>query len=189
MRKCSQCGAQFSDNAVFCTACGNHLNTNAEQSINNEMQNSVLPKQSLTGPYQTQPFAPATTSDNRKIYSILAYISFFWLFGLLAKPEKFDSRVRFNVGQGIMATITSAACSIIAAILTAINNTVFRTEISYFGYSTGNYTTSALGSALNTLVWIAVFGITVFYMVYGIVKVSKNNDSYLPVIGKLAFYK
>lgn len=189
MKKCFQCGSQLPDNALFCTVCGNCLNSENNHDTNDEHNNSMHPITESAQTYMQQNFQPATAKDNKKAYSILAHISILWLFGLLAVPEKFDARVRFNVGQGIIATIVGTACSIIATILTVINNSVFREEISYFGYGTGTYTTSAVAGVLNTLIWLAVSGIIVFYMIYGIVKVSKNNDSYLPIIGKLAFYK
>ena len=133
--------------------------------------------------YQQQ-FQPSPPPDNRKTYSILSYIGILWLFGLFAAPEKFDARVRFNVGQGIMATIASVALSIVAWILSMIMNVIFRTEVAY-----GFYVKSPAATAISVILWLAAAGISIFFMVYGIVKVCKNQDTYLPVIGKLAFYK
>ena len=177
MKICPGCGMQSDDSALFCTGCGAKL----------ESSETKTPPIVLNA--NSQPFQPAAPTDNRKTYSILAYIPVLWLFGLLSSPEKFDGRVKFNVGQGIMLTITGGALSIVAGILTLINNLIFRTQVSYFGFGTGEYTVSPVAGVLNTLVWIAVLGIVVFYAVYGIVKVSKDSDSYLPIIGKLAFYK
>ncbi len=196
MKVCQKCNNQLADNACFCGVCGTKVEKN--DSFNSLSQNLEGQQQQLnqfvTPNYQQQPiynqqFQPMPPADNRKTYSIMSYIGILWLFGLLASPEKFDKRVRFNVGQGIMASIVSVACSVIAAILSAIFNAIFTTEQTLWGYGTGYYETSATAGILSTLVWLIAVGISAFFMVYGIVKVSQNKDCYLPIIGKLAFYK
>ncbi len=188
MKVCQKCNAQMADTAKFCTVCGWQAAESAPASV---------PFQAAPPQPQAEQFQPSgydrplqvAPTDNRKTYSILAYIGIFWLFGMLAAPEKFDRRVRFHVGQGIMASIVSAACCIVAAILSAIFNSLFTTETTIFGYGTGYYETSPVAEAISTLLWLAAAGITVFFAVYGIIKIRHNEDGYLPLIGKFAFYK
>ena len=153
MKICSKCNAQFADDVIFCTVCGNRI-TPAAQEGETELKKQAETSESARS---QQPFIPAAGADNRKTYSIMAYISILWLFGLFCSPEKFDNRVRFNVGQGIIATVVCSACSFLATVFTLINNAVFKTEVSYFGYSAGS-TTSGVGIFLNVLLWLAVSG-------------------------------
>ena len=119
----------------------------------------------------------------------MAHIPLLWLIGMFSAPEKHDSRVRFNVGQGIVASIAGTAGILLAVIFTVINNAVFKTDVYYYGMYTGETATSAVGVLLNVLVWLAASGIIAFYAIYGVIKVSKNADTYLPIIGRFAFYK
>ncbi len=195
MKVCQKCNKTLEDSARFCTGCGartDECNSSNIQPQSTNEQCQTTPQTNNFQPQQTtysQPFIPAEPADNRKAYSIISYIGILWLFGMLAVPEKFDRRVRFNVGQGIMASITSAICSIAAVILSTIFNIAFTEEQTVFGYGTGYYETSATADILSTLVWMAAFGISVFYTVWGIVKVCQNRDGYLPIIGRFAFYK
>ncbi len=195
MKVCPKCNYQLADDACFCTACGTRTGNadlpNAQQQGMYGQSQPTMPPFSPQGqqPIYTQPFQPVAPADNRKTYCILSYVGVLWLFGMLSSPEKFDRRVRFNVGQGILASIVSAACAVLAVIFSAIFDAIFTVEQTVFGYGTGYYETSAAGSILSTLVWLIASGISIFYMVYGIVKVSQNKDSYLPLIGKLSFYK
>ena len=68
-------------------------------------------------------FQPNTPRDERKTYSILAHIPLFWLIGLFSSPEKNDPRVRFNVGQGIIATIVDCIALVVAILFTWLNCT------------------------------------------------------------------
>ncbi len=175
MKQCVNCGANLADNAIFCTACGQKCD--AAQSVQPTVQQ------------QREYFVPAEPADNRKAYCIMSYISLLWLFGLLCSPEKNDPRVRFNVGQGIISSIISAGLGIIAWILSAIFNAVFVVEKTVYGVSTGITEPSVLAGALSTFVWLIAIGMSVFFSVWGIVKVCQNKDTYLPIIGRFAFYR
>jgi len=140
---------------------------------------------------------PAVPTDNRKLFSILAYVGPLWLIGLFAAPEKNDPRVRFHVGQGMMLTIASVAVQIVISVIMAILGAVFtvQKEVTYtlFGQSigTGTYVTQtagfivALSGILSVLIWFGFIAL----MIIGILGVTKNEDKQLPVIGKFAFYK
>lgn len=128
-------------------------------------------------------------SGNQKLFSILSYLGILWLFGLLINPDKYDPRVRFHVGQGIILTIANVVLSVADTILTAIVHAVFRSEVTMFGMGTGVYQTSVVGTILNTIIGLAVAVCSIGLMVYGIVQVCTNQDKPLPVIGKWAFYK
>ena len=55
---------------------------------------------------------PSSPIGNAKLFSILSYIPFLWIIGLLVEPEKNDPFVRNHVNNGIIITIFSALCFI-----------------------------------------------------------------------------
>lgn len=56
------------------------------------------------------------SSNNAKLFSILAYFPLLWLVGMFVEPDKNDLFVRFHVNQGIILTIFSAVVSVLAKI-------------------------------------------------------------------------
>ena len=126
---------------------------------------------------------------NEKLFSILSYIGILWLIGMLVAPEKTDSKVRFHVGQGIILTIAEVALSIVVSILNAIIRAIFKTEITYWGINTGVYTTSGFGNFLIVILSLAVWGVSIFFLVKGILNVVHGKEEPLPIVGKYAFYK
>lgn len=180
---CTKCGKQLAEGEV----CACQQQAPQQEQPQQQQQTWQQPQQ----PQQTwQPAGgQAAPSDNRKLFSIISYISILWLVGLLVSPEKNDPRVRFNVGQGILLSIVSVALSVVSGILQAIVGAIFREEITYWGVGTGVYQTSGIGIAINWILGLAAFGATVALMVIGIMNVVKDKDTYLPIIGKYAFYK
>ncbi len=179
MKQCIKCGTNLMDNAVFCTSCGERY----QESESTPSQHTD--KQSQQQSY----FVPAEPADNRKAFCVMSYILVFWLFGLFSSPEKNDPRVRFNVGQGLIASVVSVGLGIGTYILSLLFDAVFVTEKIRNGIPTGVYEPSLLAGVLNTFMWIITIGVSVFFAVWGIVKVLQNKDTYLPVVGKFSFYK
>lgn len=101
MKYCSHCGAPLSDEASFCTACGQ--------------------RQSVPTGVQTN----AGATDNAKVLCVLAYIPLLWLIGLLVRPDNENPTVRFHVGQGIILTIAAAVISAAISLLSAILGLIF----------------------------------------------------------------
>ncbi len=164
---------------MFCPQCGKELQ-------DGEICSCQQP--------QDQPQAQSETVDsgwkgNEKLFAILSYIGILWLIGLLVAPEKTDAKVRFHVGQGIILTIADVILGIAMGIVNAIINGIFRTEITFLGYGTGVYETSAVGTVLTTLVSLAGSVIIILLIIKGIMNVVNNKQEPLPVIGKYAFYK
>lgn len=99
MKYCSHCGAPLSDEASFCTACG----------------------QKQSAPTGAQKNAGATgATENAKVLCVLSYIPFLWLIGLLVRPDNENPTVRFHVGQGIILTIATAVISVAISLVSAI---------------------------------------------------------------------
>ncbi|MGN1048803.1 MAG: zinc-ribbon domain-containing protein [Eubacteriales bacterium] len=189
MKFCTKCGYQNVDDARFCQSCGAPMSVSQAQTDTSSAQPSTQ-AQPQTPPqnqgYQQQNLPQA---DNSHLFCILSYIGVLWLFGLLLAPERFNPRVKFNVGQGIIASIVSAGLSLVAWILTLIINLIFRIEKTLFGYGTGIYEISPVATVISNIIWVAVGAVSIALMVYGIVKVAKHEDAYLPIVGKYAFYK
>lgn len=180
---CTKCGKQITEGEVCSCQQGQQPIQTPEQT---PPQPSVQPP--ISQPQVNVPFQAPAPADNRRLYSILAYVPFLWLFGLLINPERTDSRVRFNVGQGIILTIITAGASVVAAVLSSILKTLLRTKVAVSGTIT-YYEPSGAATAISALLWLAVIGGCITLIVIGIMKVNRNQDDYLPIIGKLAFYR
>lgn len=205
MKKCPKCNTELDDGTAFCTYCGADLRASGNPPQNSPSgaqygapqptQPQYSQQQYSQQQYSQQPqygqFVPAAPADNRKTYSVMSYISILWLFGMFSAPEKYDPRVRFNVGQGIIASIFNAGLSLIGALMTWGLKVIFTKEVTEtLLYQTVTVTkTSAAFGILTFLLWFLIGGIAIFFMVYGIIKVCQNKDSYLPVIGRWSFYR
>lgn len=112
----------------------------------------------------TPPYAPA---DNTKLFSILAYIPFLWLVGLLA--DRNNPRVMFHVNQGILFTIAAMVLGIATGIISAILVAILPILVILTGL-------------LNLAVSIVIF----IWFIIGIINASSGAEKPLPVIGTMA---
>ena len=159
MKNCPKCNFENWDDAAVCTGCGHRFDAGengGEQS-----------------------------SKNWKLYSIFSYISIFWLLGMLIPPDKFDPRVRFHVGQGIIASIVNAAIGFILSGVAFILGLIF-------GIITANASSTALSVICGLIIWLVILAgcaLTLILPIIGIINVCKNKQEKLPLVGKFAFYK
>ena len=105
-------------------------------------------------------------TDNTKLFSVLAYIPFLWLIGLLA--DRKNPTVVSHVNQGIILTICSAVLNIAVGILGSI--LVFLLPILV---------------VLTSLVTIVVSLVEVSFLVIGIINAVNGAEKPLPFIGRL----
>ena len=117
-------------------------------------------------------------SNHQKLFSILSYIGILWLFGLLVTPERYDARVRFHVGQGMVLTIANVCLSVILRVLNALISALSITILGSFA-----------GLLLTAILSLTVAVCTIGWMVDGIVQVCTGSDKPLPLIGKYAFFR
>lgn len=110
--------------------------------------------------------SPNGLPDNTKLFSVLAYIPFLWLIGLLA--DRKNPKVVFHVNQGIVLTICSAGLNIAVGILGSV--LVFLLPILV---------------VLTSLVTIVVSLVEVIFLVIGIINALNGVQKPLPFIGKL----
>lgn len=116
-------------------------------------------------PFHNQ-LTPNGQPDNTKLFSVLAYLPFLWLIGLLADRQ--NPKVIFHVNQGIILTISSAVLNIVVWILGSI--LVFLLPILV---------------VLTSLVTIMVGLVEVTFLVIGIINALHGAEKPLPFIGKL----
>lgn len=178
---CPACNQENQEGTAFCANCGASL----AQTPPVQQQPSVYQQPIQPPPVAQNPYA----TENGKLFSILAYIPFLWLIGLLVEPEKSDAKVRFHVGQGIILTIVGAALSIASSILFGILGNIFRTEISYWGVRSGVYIPAGWVSGLSMLVGLAISGVCLVLLILGCINASKGEQKQLPIIGNFAFIK
>ncbi len=174
MKFCQKCGTQAEDSAAFCQKCGTPFNTAGEQAQNGAQQGQQYQQPVYQQPYAAQP------NNTDKVLSVLSYISFLWIIGLVITPYKNDPKVRFHVGQGIILFIATAVLFIVAGILTGIFGIV-----TVFSFSA----VSAILSFISALITLAVAVFYVVLAIIGIVNAVNGNQKPLPIIGKMAFYK
>lgn len=166
MAVCTKCGEKLDSKAKFCTKCGTPV-----------------------GEKTTVTTASTESNQDTKVFKILSYIGILWLIGLFCQ-HKNDSKVKFHVGQGIILSIISFALSVVVNLVnTLIIYKIFRTEVTFFGYGTGQYQISGLGLAISGMLTFASSACIIALAIIGIVNVCKDQDKELPIIGKYAFYK
>ena len=106
-------------------------------------------------------------NDKTKAYKVLSYIGILWIIGLFV-PEKNDKNLRFHVGQGIILTIATLVLEVIVAL---INNiliaNIFRVATYSYYYGT-TYAVSGFGAAIQGILNLAVWVITLIYVIIGI---------------------
>lgn len=162
---CSKCGNELEKGAKFCSKCGASIGSEETKKVTKELSKDEI------------------IAGDTKVFKVVSYLGLLWILGLFC-GSKYDEKVRFHVGQGIILTIALVAVSIVAAILNAIIFSVF-SDVSFFGINTLN----TFGRILFAVVNLACYGSYIFYVVLGIINAVKDNKKELPLIGKLAFYK
>ena len=170
---CKTCGKQIPDGSTQCPECQAAANPSPAPTP----QFSSAPQPAPTG--YTNPYA--RPADNRKTFCVMSHIGILWLFGMLSYPEKTDPRVRFNVGQGMLRSIIDAGLLIVILIVNTVIAALTRDSF------TGRVPIGAV--LIMWHFWLALAAFEIFYMVYGIVSVVKNDDKPLPIIGNWAFYR
>lgn len=106
-----------------------------------------------------------SVSDIRKPVSIIAYIPFLWILGLLIYP--LDEEVQFHVNQGILLNIFFVVISMLVSILTDL--LLMISPVMLF---------------LTTLMYIILGILTLVFITIGITNVYFNKSKSLPIIGK-----
>ncbi|MDR3344185.1 MAG: hypothetical protein LBT21_01115 [Oscillospiraceae bacterium] len=167
---------------MYCTNCGQ----------------PVTPGQPCACGYQPQ-YAPPPVQqgNNGKLYSALAYFGLFWLIGLLATPEKNNPKVRFHVGQGLIAYIANIVIVLVISVIYAIVMLVFMGgAFSSSGTGYGDYfNPDAFLSSFGivTIAYLAlacvIQALSFFWMISGIIHAVNGEEKPLFLIGRFAFYK
>ena len=123
------------------------------------------------GPRRQVP--PQNPGDNTVAFSILAYIPFLWLVGLLADRD--NPVVKFHVNQGIILTVSECVLSFALAIVKAFISLLFSLTIIFSG----------IAALLNGLLSFAGTAAVVAFTVVGIMNALKGRQVPLPLIGNL----
>jgi len=127
----------------------------------------------------------ANPTDSNKGACILAYIGFLWIISIILNSDN-NETVRFHIGQGIIVTIVTVILNVIVTIVnTAIITSMFTTQQTILGIPT----VSGTGLMIMTVLNLAAWGISIAFMIIGLMNVSKGVKKELPIIGKWAFYR
>ncbi|MEE0675807.1 MAG: zinc ribbon domain-containing protein [Ruminococcus sp.] len=189
MAFCKNCGNQISDDAMFCDKCGTSVNDNGASAQQNEQQyggpQQYSGAQQYSDPqqngYAQQPIQPEILSDDADVQknkgiAWLSYLSLLFLIPLFA--AKHSEYTRFHVRQGATLCAASLAYAIVQAVLMAILNSIFRPELTWFGYRQHPFV-----SLVGVILGLA----SIFFLVLaiiGIVNAATGKRAELPVIGK-----
>lgn len=115
---------------------------------------------------------------NVRLYSILSYVGFLWIIGVLVK-EKDNKTLKFHVGQGIILSILWFAIG------------TFGKVVSFFGDLIDfiDFPFGVIGSIASLIIMIPLFIFAFVLMIIGIMNANNGKEEELPVIGQFAFYK
>ena len=158
----------------------------------------ITPEQPCPCGYTAQPAPPPAPQygTNGKLYGALAYINLFWLIGMLAAPEKNDPKVRFHVGQGLIAYVATmvgtVGISVLYMIFLVLSMTgLFRSAVTDSVLS-GSYSFFSGFMVVNAVYIILISAMTLLSFVWtitGLVNAVNGREKKLFLIGGLAFYK
>lgn len=115
---------------------------------------------------------------NVRLYSILSYVGFLWIIGVLVK-EKDNKTLKFHVGQGIILSILWVAIGTFGKVLS-----FFVDLIDFIDFPFG-----VIGSIASLIIMIPLFIFAFVLMIIGIMNANNGKEEELPVIGQFAFYK
>lgn len=115
---------------------------------------------------------------NVRLYSILSYVGFLWIIGVLVK-EKDNKTLKFHVGQGIILSILWFAIGTFGKVLS-----FFVDLIDFIDFPFG-----VIGSIASLIIMIPLFIFAFVLMIIGIINANNGKEEELPVIGQFAFYK
>lgn len=115
---------------------------------------------------------------NVRLYSILSYVGFLWIIGVLVK-EKDNKTLKFHVGQGIILSILWFAIGTFGKVVS-----FFVDLIDFIDFPFG-----VIGSIASLIIMIPLFIFAFVLMIIGIMNANNGKEEELPVIGQFAFYK
>lgn len=110
------------------------------------------------------------TQDNTRLYSILSYIWFLFIVGLIAEPR--NETVRFHANQGLVLFLTEIILSFLTKFINVFH---FFTPFNIFWY--------------NDLLSTAAGIFTFVLMIIGIVNAAHGEQKPLPLIGHIQIIK
>ena len=115
---------------------------------------------------------------NVKLYSILSYIGFLWIIGVLAK-EKDNKTLKFHVGQGIILSILWFAIGTFGKIIS-----FFVDLIDFIDFPFG-----VIGAFASLIIMVPFCIFAFVLMIIGIMNANNGKEDPLPLIGQFSFYK
>lgn len=115
---------------------------------------------------------------NVRLYSILSYVGFLWIIGVLVK-EKDNKTLKFHVGQGIILSILWFAIGTFGKVLS-----FFVDLIDFIDFPFG-----VIGSIASLIIMVPFCIFAFVLMIIGIMNANNGKEEELPVIGQFAFYK
>ena len=117
-------------------------------------------------------------NKNVRLYSILSYVGFLWIVGLVVK-EKDNKTLKFHVGQGIILSILWFAIGTFGKVVS-----FFVDLIDFIDFPFG-----VVGAFASLIIMIPLFIFAFVLMIIGIVNASNGKEEPLPSIGQFSFYK
>lgn len=115
---------------------------------------------------------------NVRLYSILSYVGFLWIIGVLVK-EKDNKTLKFHVGQGIILSILWFAIGTFGKVVS-----FFVDLIDFIDFPFG-----VIGSIASLIIMVPFCIFAFVLMIIGIMNANNGKEEELPVIGQFAFYK
>ena len=161
MSFCIKCGQKLTDDAKFCTSCGNPVPSasNYQQQPHNDYSNAFS---NFNNTADTTHEYDKNDIEQNKFMAVLAYLGILVLIPILAAPN--SKFARFHSNQGLVLLIFGFAFSVLARFIFFI---------------------SFLAGLLSFVVSIAFIA----FVIIGIVNAVNGKAKELPIIGSIKILK
>lgn len=143
-------------------------------------------KDILNTPDYTSQFDPMDIQQNKGA-TIASYFGIlFWLPLAMNSNSRYG---RFHANQALLNLILSVALGVVSSLLQLLCRSIFVSEVTIFGYGTGEYATNGFGWFLSGLFGFILGLPSLGLFIFGLVNSIGGRAKEMPLIGKFRIIK
>ena len=159
---CSKCGKQNPEGTTFCPACGSAASAGANRQQGGNSFSGIMDTPEIQ--------CDQADIEQNKILALFSYLGILFLIPLLAAPN--SQYARFHTNQGLVLFLAGIVGGIAVGILSSI--------LGFIPF---------LGALVSWLLGLAFSGVSIAFVVIGIINAVNGKAKELPLIGKFKLLK